>query len=72
MYNYEEITPGKQVFDTNELIEEIDNILVKKQDNYSEDRKRVRDLFYKYQDNKSRERASNDILELMGIKNEKV
>ncbi len=72
VYNYEDITPGKQVFNTDELIEEIDNILVKDQDNYIEDRKRVRDLFYKYQDNKSRERASNDILELMGIKNEKV
>lgn len=72
VYNYEDITPGKQVFNTDELIEEIDNILVKEQDNYIKDRKRVRDLFYKYQDNKSRERASNDILELMGIKNEKV
>lgn len=66
VYDYEEITPGKHVFDTNELIEEIDNLLIKNNDNYKEDRKKIRDLFYKYQDNNSRERATNDILELLG------
>lgn len=72
VYDYDDITPGPHVYTTESLINKIDDVLINKRDDYKEERIRVRNLFYKYQDNKSRERASNDILELMGIKNEKV
>lgn len=65
VYDYDEITPGHKVFNTDELINEINNIIVLNEDKCKAERKKVRDLFYKHQDNKSCKRAANDIIKLL-------
>lgn len=68
VYNYDDITPGPKVYSTNDLINELENTTILNIDKYKEKRKKVRDLFYKYQDNKSCERAEKDILEMLNKK----
>lgn len=68
VYDYDEITPGLKVFNTEELIEEINNLIIFHKDLYKEDRKNVRNLFYEYQDDMSCSRATKDIIELLNKK----
>ena len=62
-YEYNEVTPGPKCKDWNEVIEWI----IKFKNNstlYVEERKKVRDRFHKYQDDKSCERVYNEIIKL--------
>lgn len=65
VYDYDEITPGPIVYDTNELLNQIYDILISKKDYYKEKRAKVRDLFYEFQDNKSCERITEDIKKII-------
>lgn len=60
-YNYNDITPGSKCFDTPQLMNELDKILIDGIDNYREERDKVRQMFYKYNDGESCERVWNYI-----------
>lgn len=61
-YDYEEITPGKKCKSTSELIEELTDVFIAKNDNYVNERKQVRSMFYQYADGNSSERIYNYII----------
>lgn len=67
VYNYDEITPGKQTFTVYEVINELEKLLLKKNDSYASYRDKIIKQFYAFEDNKSRERAKNDIIALSKI-----
>lgn len=57
-----ELMPGQKIYNKEELLSFIDN-LINNKDEYKEERKRINDLVNKYQDDKNCER----ILEFLGI-----
>lgn len=66
MYDYDYITPGIKVYNEDDLLKAIKNSFSSSADNfYSKERKRVRDLFYEYQDGNSCKRAMEDIVGLI-------
>lgn len=67
LYNYEEITPGKKVYNILELKAEIKKILIDKNDLFEDDRRNVLNKFYDNIDFNSRKRLKKDIIELLNL-----
>lgn len=64
IYDYDEITPGAKCYTTKELIQEIDK-LINGYDIYSDQRIKIKKMFYDYIDGNSTKRAANDIIALL-------
>lgn len=59
IYDYSSMTPGPKCYSQEELQSEIHNILIKGKDDYSEQRKTLLKLAFKYKDGKASERIWN-------------
>jgi CDP-glycerol glycerophosphotransferase (TagB/SpsB family) len=59
---YDFWTPGPKVTSQEQLQKELERVILKKEDNYREQRKIIRDIVHKYQDGKSCERIYEFVL----------
>lgn len=63
LFDFEEMTPGKTVTNENDLYSAFETIVVKKEDTYSEKRRRLKELSFTHCDGKSSERLAKHIME---------
>jgi len=68
-FDYNFITPGKKVFNQEELEKEIFDILINKKDKYKKKREKIRNLAFDFIDGNSSKRICNKILERFLSKN---
>lgn len=66
-FDYSDVTPGPKAYNWNEVRRHLDDFLSGK-DMYKSDRKRIRNMFFKFQDGKSSERAVAEIKRIINFK----